>query len=92
MALRVQREGLDDGGLARSRRTVQQKPELVGVALDAVLAWECVWGEGEGSSKSMDGVRLCRGGGCLFFATKGKGRRWKLVVILVSCPRPRVGG
>ena len=46
MALRVQHEGLDDGGLARSRRTVQQKPELVGVALDAVLAWECVCGGG----------------------------------------------
>ena len=44
MALRVQREGLDDGGLARSRRTVQQKPELVGVALDAVLSWDAFGG------------------------------------------------
>ena len=46
MALRVQREGLDEGRLARSRRTVKQQPELVGVALDAVLAWECVCGGG----------------------------------------------
>ena len=47
---------------------------------------------GEGSSRSVDAVQLCRGGACFFFATKGKGRRWKLVVVLVSYPRPRVEG
>ena len=42
VALRVKREGLDQGGLTGPRRAVQQEPELVRVALDAVLSCKCV--------------------------------------------------
>ena len=42
VALCVKRESLDQGGLTRPRRAVQQKSELVRVALDAVLPWECL--------------------------------------------------
>ena len=55
MALHVQREGLNEGGLARPWGTVQQQPEFVRVALDTVLPWKCVgaWGVREGEGKRI---------------------------------------
>lgn len=37
-AVRVLRQHLDHRGLPRARRAIQQQPQLVGIARDAVLA------------------------------------------------------